>query len=210
MKAANTFSLLLAIFIFGACYLDIYKDDNGKSSGSYYSEADPSDRSSSSPPIALHDSVRYKEQSYKAVKIGSQVWMVQNLKAKPSSGESWCHGMLETRCNSYGRLYDWTAASTVCTGDWRLPSKADFDNLLGLGALLSSSVGWNALPLGGLKKEDDDDYRGYGQLDTLGYWWASDNSGDEAWYVSLEKGGIKLDGAWGKKTRGYSVRCVQK
>jgi len=211
MKIINAFSLLFAIFfIFEACYVDIYEIGDSSSSHITYSEpAYSSSLSSSSQLISLHDSVSYKGESYKAVKIGSQVWMVENLKAEPSAGKSWCHGMLEWRCKTYGKLYDWAAAMTVCTDGWKLPSKADYDNLLSLGALLNASVGWNALPLGGLKNEDDDDYIGYGLLDEQGYWWASNASGNTAYYVNLEKNGVKLDGSYGPKTKGYSVRCVK-
>jgi len=97
---------------------------------------------------------------------------------------------------------------SVCPDGWKLPSRADFENLSDLGTLLGASVGWNAT-LGGSKNEDEDDLVGYTPLDE-GFWWASDHSGDVAYYVDFKRNGDKLDGYYGKKTKGYSVRCVQK
>lgn len=85
---------------------------------------------------------------YRMARIGSQVWMAENLNY--ASENSWCYkGKLEN-CSAYGRLYLWTAALDlpaeyatksagslvqakhrgVCPEGWFLPSHADMRKLV--------------------------------------------------------------------------------
>lgn len=196
------FSLLFATILF-ACSIE--EIGNGKSSGSFYSSFYSSPRSSSSRTIAPQEPLSYQGQSYKTVKMGSQIWIVENLNVETSSG-SWCHGTLPERCRIYGKLYDWAAAKVVCPDGWVLPSADDYDNLLDFGDVLNSSVGWNAT-LGGLKYEDE---RGFAFLDKEGYWWTSTEAGNRANYHNIKEFGNKLDKYDAEKTRGFSVRCIKK
>lgn len=167
-------------------------------------------------------------QSYKIVRIGSQIWTAENMNYKTEN--SMCYDEDENNCAIYGRLYTWSAAMTACPSGWHLPSEDDFKTLLftvddqsNSAERLKSKVGWaeghngwdsfafSALPagewygvfFGGL---------GYGTQ----YWSSTDNRddfcGNACVYVLLIYPDISYAYiAYGSKKNTFanSVRCVK-
>jgi uncharacterized protein (TIGR02145 family) len=140
-------------------------------------------------------------QSYDVVKIGEQTWMVENLNYETET--SACPEGDSRNCKRLGRLYSWAEAKTVCPEGWRLPTSADFAQILAqsldgnpgavsneAGAKLKSRDGWfkkgngsdefgfNALPAGyrvAISKADDGTISG-GKFDGIGgyaYFWSA-------------------------------------
>jgi uncharacterized protein (TIGR02145 family) len=81
-------------------------------------------------------------KTYKTTTIGTQVWMAENLNYETTSG-SHCYDDNSTNCDTYGRLYTWSAAMNgassssmspsgvqgVCPTGWHLPSDAEWTEL---------------------------------------------------------------------------------
>jgi uncharacterized protein (TIGR02145 family) len=110
-------------------------------------------------------------QSYKAVKIGSQWWMAQNLNYAGSSATvGRCYNDSGSYCANYGRLYAWAEAMDapseydtatfnatlpaqgVCPNGWHVPSDSEWTTMQLLivdasyttdGTKLKSTSGWS-------------------------------------------------------------------
>ncbi len=67
-------------------------------------------------------------KSYLIGVIGNQCWMKENLNYQISN--SFCYSNNTENCNSYGRLYRWSAALIACPIGWHLPSDDEWAQMV--------------------------------------------------------------------------------
>jgi uncharacterized protein (TIGR02145 family) len=160
-------------------------------------------------------------QTYKTVKIGNQTWMAENLNSNAEGSK--CYGDNPANCNTYGRLYDWETALTVCPSGWHLPTQEDYATLIATvggnataGTKLKTTSGWDngngtddygfsALPGGNFEGD-----QGFNTAGQRGYWWgASEYDEDIAYGFSIRGNENSAAGNEREKTRFFSVRCLK-
>ena len=188
---------------------------------------------SSGVPCPGMETIEYGGQVYNTVLIGEQCWLKENLNYE--SGNSWCYENNPANCNTYGRLYDWESALSVCPSGWHLPSdeewkilegavdsqygypdpewnnsgKRGFDagkNLKSTSCYGTNVYGFSALAGGTYN------INGFLSLGYTGFWWSSDEySTIGAWYRSLGTGSEKSyrEHFNADKSSGFSVRCLR-
>lgn len=165
---------------------------------------------------------------YRWTKIGSLTWFAENIHFETfdvNGPTSYCNPEDPSYCSTYGRLYNWSTAQTVCPSGWHLPSKEEWSSLFasvnapGQEAKVlkadsslwttntgTDTFGFSALPGGS--------YTGstYLWINSNGYWWTS----TEADTDNTKAEAVRLYGSsdeyfFLKATKGlfYSVRCVK-
>lgn len=164
---------------------------------------------------------------YPTVQIGTQTWLAKNLNVETDSG-SHCYDEVASNCDTYGRLYDWATAITVCPTGWTLPSDEEYTTLMTnvdalngtkeVGTSLKTKTGWTFLQ--GVTNSDDYGFAalpgGYStssfghDLGNLGSWWTStEMSSETGRSLNMNYGHNYAE--IGSVTKSYylSVRCVK-
>ena len=114
-------------------------------------------------------------RSYNVVKIGDLTWMVENLNYETET--SACPDGDSRNCKRMGRLYTWADAKTVCPEGWRLPTSADFAELI------SAASGDDARPLAGAVSNEAG-----AKLKSRDGWFKKGNGSDEFGFNALPAG----------------------
>jgi len=246
-KFALTASIMLALALTFSCHDNGNDDDDETTTGSKGSSSSvkgggdsspaknssssgtggssPSKNSSSSGANLAGDKGTFKDsrdgQTYKWVKIDTQIWMAQNLNySEELLGK--CYDNKDSNCEKYGRLYEWDDALRVCPDGWHLPSTSEWNTLVSAvgkdpgKSLKSTSSDWRdgggtdsydfgALPGGGLESE-------FKNINIRGDWWTStENSGAASTYATTRymNSANTVQSNNPSKLNQYSVRCIE-
>jgi len=167
---------------------------------------------------------------YKTVKIGTQVWMAENLAY--NAPRSICYENNEENGKKYGRLYDWNTAMKACPSGWHLPSNDEWQTLVNFaggekiaGKKLKAKSGWKS----GYDNKDcngTDEYgfaampggiggggsNGFSSINDFGYWWTNSASENDDSHVYGEYINFNSDDVYHydyDKSYLFSVRCIK-
>jgi uncharacterized protein (TIGR02145 family) len=165
-------------------------------------------------------------KTYRWVRIGTQIWLAENLAYKPSRGNYWAYDNNPSNVARYGYLYDWQTARNVCPTGWHLPSNAEWVKLTNFigdneGEKLKAKSGWlnngngtddygfSGLPGGGRGNGE-----GYiGDVGHCGNWWTNTETPelDPGWamYGFLCYNSSSLLRYFNDKSNRFSVRCIK-
>ena len=168
------------------------------------------------------------DKTYNWVRIGSQVWMSQNLAFKLKGGGYWSYNNNDGYVSRYGYLYAFVTAKTVCPKGWHLPSDDEWRQLtkfLGgeavAGKKLKSTTGWTASDSAKATNESGftaisagyrDGYGTYSGLKEIGFWWtstAAEHGVDYAWLRGMFFNNDYVSRFETFRPSGLSVRCVK-
>lgn len=160
-------------------------------------------------------------RNYMTTKIGTQLWMAENLNFNNFEG-SFCHGDDLDTCEVYGRLYDWSAATHACPSGWRLPTDSDWNLLtdyLGAnpGYKLKSNYGWtnnnngdNSSGFNALPSSYKTEYGEYMALGGYAYFWTeTENEQDKAWSRLISYDRTTVERNFFNKKNAFAVRCLK-
>ena len=182
---------------------------------------------------------------YPTVQIGTQCWMAKNLAYLPSvvgpgtgsettphyyvydyTGTDVSAAKATTNYTTYGVLYNWPAATTICPIGWHLPTDAEqytLENYLSTGTCNASRVNaWDCNPAGtALKAGGSSGFNALmsgfrntnGSFYSLGsytlFWSSSASSSSNAWSRFLSTSYSTVYRSNDNKAHGFSVRCLR-
>ena len=156
--------------------------------------------------------------TYGTVKIGSQVWLSENLNY--SMDGSYCFDDDSENCEIFGRLYTWDAAMKACPEGWRLPSDDDFYTLqkfaggldAGLQLKSTSWFGNDTYNFSVISTGYRNTSSRYVDLGKYAFFWTSTENQynhEQAGDFRFEKKSSMHGSFKDDKINGFSVRCIK-
>jgi len=175
--------------------------------------------------LAMAFTISCDTGGFKTVKIGSQVWMAENLNIDIQGSK--CYEDNPENCEKYGRLYYYGIAMQACPKGWHLPSNKEWRTLLDFvggpevaGEKLKSKSGWNDNYNGASGNGTDDfgfsalpggyyRYSNFNSVGKEGRWWsATEDDASHTWARRMERNAEVSYGNY-EKTSLFSVRCLK-
>jgi len=167
-------------------------------------------------------------KKYEYVKIGSQMWMAENLDYE-AEGSKRCEDYPPGAYSIYGRLYDWNTAIKACPSGWHLPSNEEWQTLVDFvggvevaGKKLKSRNGWNFDEAKEKGFNGTDEYGFSAQpggcgdstgnilyIGFSGYWWSSEYDSDSAYCLNMDYDSEDTPLYIYCKSDFLSVRCLK-
>lgn len=152
------------------------------------------------------------DQQYKIFEANGSWWMGENLNFE--SIDSWCYELEAEKCDNWGRLYTWEAASKACPEGWHLPNDQEWSALInyyggthyaGKNLKPGGASEFNSLMSG---YRDKAGY--YGKIDESAYYWSStEQNANYASFKGLYNSVDNVGTYTYTKSDGLSVRCVK-
>ena len=144
-------------------------------------------------------------REYSTVKIGTQVWMAENLNY--ATENSYCNEDTDRSCTKYGRLYTWAAAETACPSGYHLPNATEWNGLF-------DAVGGKDTAAEVLEsRSGGEDSFGFSVLpanvNDTDFWSSSESGSGYAYYVHFGFLMVELYLDYGNKDNGHSIRCLK-
>jgi len=172
-------------------------------------------------------------KKYVYVTIGEQTWMAENLNYNAEGSRCYTDntgGDSQNRCSTYGRLYKWETAKTVCPKGWHLPTQAEWNVMTAYiggapteGKKLKAVSGWDTSHDDGVNGTDEYGFSalpgglghssgGFGEVGYYGYWWSASEgeyASDYAYGRGMYYG--SADAGWRGNIKSFlfSVRCMK-
>ncbi len=162
-------------------------------------------------------------QEYEWVKIGTQIWMAENM------NYFFSYATENKNIEIYGLLYSYEDACSVCPKGWHLPTKEEWETLAnyiairfnlkksnntwkGVGRYLKSYDNWGkgqgldyfgftALPAGFTHNND--------KYSDEGYWWIYSSSSYGYFYILERTNNLHYYYDYNRRYEKFSVRCVK-
>lgn len=231
MKSVKLIATVLCVSILYGCDSSSNSSPTATNHNSSAQTSANNDTISSSSSIPWNPSIAYDTlkdnrdgKIYKTVKIGTQIWMAENLNYSGTMGSvGMCYGNSKDTCAKYGRLYKWSEINGICPSGWKVPDDGDLTALLNYadGAELTAKSGWNVAGKGtdkyGFRLLPAGSYcSGFNSLGERAYIWSSTSASGDAWTqntfamsISFSNGGAYTDHGGLLKSSAFSVRCIK-
>ncbi len=141
--------------------------------------------------------LRCPERNYRTVSILGKNWFAEN--ARFFTDFSYCYDNDFKMCDNYGRFYTWESSKKACPEGWRVPTRAEFEELLQYGEF--EKLG---LVHAGFRYYEDE-YVDKGKSDR--FWTGDEYDGARAYMVNADGENVLTEHL--NKSIAASIRCVQ-